>query len=124
MSIGVNASYGLAAGINAGAGAAIYAAQSLAARVAATMRNALKIHSPSRVMRDEIGRFIPQGLALGIEKESFVVDRALRNLIDLPKLSAESAIGTIGKLSVNNTTANTSTSTTKIVETTPQESKL
>lgn len=104
MSIGVNASYGLAAGINAGAGAAIYAAQSLAARVAATMKNALKIHSPSRVMRDEIGRFIPQGLAAGIEADSMTAINALRTLGGdlMLAISPEKALG-LGGLSFAST---------------------
>lgn len=104
MRIGTNASYGLAAGINAGAGAAIYAAQSLAARVAATMKNALKIHSPSRVMRDEIGRFIPQGLAAGIEADSMTAINALRTLGGdlMLAISPEKALG-LGGLSFAST---------------------
>lgn len=98
MRIGTNASYGLAAGINAGAGAAIYAAQSLAARVSATMKNALKINSPSRVMRDEIGRYIPQGLAEGIEKDSSIAINALRSLGSnlVGSISPETALGISG----------------------------
>lgn len=99
-SAGVNASYGLASGINAGSGAAIYAAQSLAARVSATMKNALKIHSPSRVMRDEIGRYIPQGIAKGIEEDSEFVDNALNKMVQMPKLSAEKALGVFGGASI------------------------
>lgn len=35
------------------------------------------IHSPSRVMRDEIGKFIPQGIAVGIEADT---DSALNSI--------------------------------------------
>lgn len=108
-SAGVNASYGLANGINAGAGSALYAARSLANQVAATMREALKIHSPSRLMRDDVGRFIPQGLAEGIKKDSGLVDSALLDMVRLPKIKAESLIGVrgLGVSSSNVTTTKT-----------------
>ena len=64
-SAGVNASQGLANGINARAGAAIAAASNLANRVTATMRNALQIHSPSRVT-EKIGEYTAEGAAEGI----------------------------------------------------------
>lgn len=77
---GVNASYGLASGINAGSGAAMSAAYNLAARITATLKNAMKIKSPSRVMRDEIGRYIPQGIAAGIDKDADYVTRSLEDV--------------------------------------------
>ena len=118
-SAGVNASYGLASGINAGSNAAIYAAQSLASRVSATMKNALKIHSPSRVMRDEIGRYIPQGLALGIEKDSKFVDNALNKLVQIPKLSAEKALGAFGGASIGLGQSVSNTNVTKTINNQP-----
>ncbi|GAA5056476.1 phage tail tape measure protein [Streptomyces similanensis] len=45
---------------------------------------ALGIHSPSRVMRDQIGRWIPRGIVAGIEGEAPAVDRAMRNLVSVP----------------------------------------
>jgi hypothetical protein len=57
---------GLANGINDSAGEAIAAAESLANQVAAIMRKALDIHSPSRVTRG-IGRNTGYGFAFGIE---------------------------------------------------------
>lgn len=62
---GYYASTGLAQGINAGAGAAIAAANRLANQVAATMNKALKVGSPSRVTR-KIGGFTTEGFVLGI----------------------------------------------------------
>ena len=97
-SIGVSASHGLAAGINAGAGEAIYAAQKLAARVSATMKSALKVNSPSKVIRDEIGVSIPQGLAVGIEKDSSIAIRAMQSLGSrvINSISPETALGIDG----------------------------
>ena len=80
FSAGMFASMGLASGINAGAGSAIAAAQSVASRVAATMKSALKIKSPSRVMRDEIGRYIPEGVAVGINRYSNKAYEAMNRL--------------------------------------------
>lgn len=65
-SVGLNAMAGLNSGLNAGAGSVLATARSIANSVAATMRAALKIKSPSRVMRDDVGRWIPEGLAEGI----------------------------------------------------------
>lgn len=65
-SIGLNAMAGLNSGLNAGAGSVLATAAGIANSVAAVMRNALKIKSPSRVMRDDVGRWIPEGLAEGI----------------------------------------------------------
>lgn len=79
---GVNAMAGLANGIYAGAGSAIAAAQYVASIVTATIQRALDIHSPSRVMRDEVGRFIPQGIAVGIEEDSRFIEKSLNKLKD------------------------------------------
>jgi len=64
--IGLNAMAGLNGGLMAGAGSVLSTAAGIANSVAAVMRNALKIKSPSRVMRDDVGRWIPEGLAEGI----------------------------------------------------------
>lgn len=48
---------------------------------------ALGIHSPSRVMRDEIGRHIPAGLVAGITAGQGAVDDAMSNLVTLPRTS-------------------------------------
>lgn len=45
---------------------------------------ALGIHSPSRLMRDKIGRFIPAGVVEGIKAGAPAVDRTMRNLVTVP----------------------------------------
>ncbi|MER7145979.1 phage tail tape measure protein [Streptomyces xanthochromogenes] len=45
---------------------------------------ALGIHSPSRVMRDQIGRHIPTGIIEGINSGAGAVDRTMRNLVSVP----------------------------------------
>src|SRR5699024_9583022 len=66
-SIGTNSMSGLNAGLNAGAGQVMNTARRIANSVASTMKQALKIHSPSRLFRDDIGKMIPAGVAVGIE---------------------------------------------------------
>ena len=73
---------GLNAGLWSGAGAVMETANSIAARIKSTIQSALDIHSPSRVMRDEIGRFIPQGIAVGIEADAGVVKSSMLRLKD------------------------------------------
>ncbi|MFF4701244.1 phage tail tape measure protein [Streptomyces chattanoogensis] len=46
--------------------------------------SALGIASPSRLMRDKIGRFIPAGIVEGIKAGTPAVDRTMRNLVSLP----------------------------------------
>ncbi|MFD8611083.1 phage tail tape measure protein [Streptomyces sp. NPDC059631] len=53
---------------------------------------ALGIHSPSRVMRDQIGRWIPRGVVEGVEDEAPAVDRAMRNLVSVPTASTSAAL--------------------------------
>lgn len=77
---GYYASLGLANGIYAGSGSAMAAARSVANRVAATMKSALKINSPSHVTRDEIGRFIPEGVAVGIDRYAHKVDESMEDM--------------------------------------------
>jgi tape measure domain-containing protein len=80
MSIGQFAMAGLNVGLWSGSGSVMATAQSIAERVKSTIKSALDIHSPSRVMRDEIGRFIPQGIAVGIDKDAGVVERSMARL--------------------------------------------
>ncbi len=79
QSAGMYAMSGLAAGINAGASSAIVAANSVANQVAATVRKALDIHSPSRVMM-AVGGFVSAGLAKGITAAQNLVANASNRL--------------------------------------------
>lgn len=91
---------GLNTGLNNGAGSVLSTANSIAERVKATIKSALDIHSPSRVMRDEVGRFIPQGIAVGIEADAGVVKKSMLRLKDSMMIDArpEIALGLNKKL--------------------------
>lgn len=66
-SLGYNIASGIASGVRGGSSLITSAARSAANSALASAKAALGIHSPSRVFRDEIGRMIPAGIALGIE---------------------------------------------------------
>lgn len=78
--IGEMAMSGLNAGLWSGSGSVMATANSIAEKVKATIKSALDIHSPSRAMRDEVGRFIPQGIAVGIEADAGVVEKSMLRL--------------------------------------------
>ncbi len=97
QSAGSYAMSGLTAGINAGASSAIAAANSVANQVAATVRKALDIHSPSRVMMT-VGGFVSAGLAKGITAAQNLVSNASSRLATaaVPSSLADvSASGTV-----------------------------
>lgn len=50
-------------------------------------KNALGIHSPSRVFRDEVGVMIGRGMALGIDDSAHVVSRSMDSLVSTMSLS-------------------------------------
>lgn len=46
------------------------------------LKNKLQIHSPSRVFADKIGKWIPAGIASGIENNKNVIDEAMSDVND------------------------------------------
>jgi phage-related protein len=67
VNIGRNIIDGLISGIKSAAGRLFETAKSIANTVKNTIKKALDIHSPSRVMM-ELGRFTGEGFALGLDK--------------------------------------------------------
>lgn len=80
VSSGEYAMSGLAVGLANGAGQAYSMAESIASNIRSKIKSALDIHSPSRVMRDEVGRWIPAGIAVGMERNADVVDSPLQRI--------------------------------------------
>lgn len=68
--VGKNVVSGIANGISGGVGAVISAAKRAAKRALSAAKSALGIHSPSRKFRDEVGKQIVAGMALGITKNT------------------------------------------------------
>lgn len=80
--IGAHAMNGMISGMNSRSGAVIATARSIANSVSATMQSALRIQSPSKVMELDVGRWIPEGLAVGIKKNINTVDQAIGKMTD------------------------------------------
>lgn len=88
MSGGYNGGYiagmaigeGMMSGIYAMAGSVAAAAASIASSAVAAARATLAINSPSKVFRDQVGRAIPEGMAVGIEKYGYYVDDSMTDL--------------------------------------------
>lgn len=88
MSGGYNGGYiagmaigeGMMSGIYAMAGSVAVAAASIASSAVAAARSTLAINSPSKVFRDQVGRAIPEGMAVGIEKYGYYVDDSMTDL--------------------------------------------
>ena len=74
--IGRNVISGIIAGIRGTASSLWSTLRSVADNILSTLRSALDIRSPSRVMRDEIGRQIGAGIAQGIRDGEREVSRA------------------------------------------------
>lgn len=71
---------GMASGIASMAHAVIGAASSIALSAVSSARSTLRINSPSKVFRDQVGRAIPEGMAVGIEKYGYYVDDSMTDL--------------------------------------------
>ncbi len=64
--------------------------KSLSSKISQTIKSSLGIHSPSKVMRDEVGRWIPLGIAEGIEKTANVAIKSMKKLSDSIVASSKS----------------------------------
>lgn len=80
--IGAMIGQGLAAGMMSALGAVTAAANALVAQAERAARAKAQIHSPSRLFRDSVGRYLPMGVAVGIEKNTKYVDKAMGGMYD------------------------------------------
>lgn len=80
LSAGGNLIAGFADGIANGASKAIQAAANAAKGAVDKVKSLLGIHSPSRVFRDEVGKFIPAGIAVGIDANSREITKSLTDM--------------------------------------------
>nr|DAE65978.1 MAG TPA: tail tape measure protein [Caudoviricetes sp.] len=97
--IGAMIGQGLAAGMYSALGAVTAAANALVAQAERAAQAKAKIHSPSRLFRDNVGRYISQGIAVGIMADAYKVDDAIGNMynqIQAFNFKAEDVIG-VGK---------------------------
>ena len=83
ISVGAQIGNGLARGMIAALPAVTSAANALVLQAERAARAAADIHSPSRLFRDNVGIYIGQGIAVGIDRSQKYVNEALENLYDV-----------------------------------------
>jgi len=96
---------GLAQGMYSALGAVTAAANALVAQAERAAQAKAKIHSPSRLFRDNVGKYIAQGVAVGILADAHKVDDAMGDVFDQIKafnFAPEDIIG-VGQTSLTKT---------------------
>ncbi|MFB6955248.1 phage tail tape measure protein [Streptomyces niveus] len=63
--------------------------------------DALGINSPSRLMRDEIGRWIPPGVVDGIDAEQSTLDARIQSMVSVPRIDPVRLAGPVRASVVN-----------------------
>ena len=91
LELGSNVVSGIVSGITGAAGALFDSLKNLASNALSAAKDALKVGSPSRLFRDEVGRWIPRGISVGIEDTVPEVEATLsgaaRRLVDAANVS-------------------------------------
>ena len=80
VQLGSNIISGIVRGIGGAAGSLFNKLRSLASDALSAAKRALKIGSPSKLFRDEVGKQIPAGMAIGIDRGRKYVSKAMDNL--------------------------------------------
>lgn len=94
LSIGINIIKGIASGIANAAGLIADAARNAAKKAFDAAKAFLGIHSPSRLMRDQVGRYISEGIAVGIDQNVDSIEDSMRNISDL--VAQPMSVGEVG----------------------------
>ena len=81
----------------------------IASMLPEAVKKLLKIGSPSKVFANEVGRWIPEGIALGITQNAGVVDEAMDGMLRNPMLTS-------GGMSMNITARDNTSSYSGILE--------
>lgn len=111
--IGKNIVDGIASGIKGAWKSVTSAIGALTDMIPKKIRSLLGIHSPSRVMRDMVGKFIPQGIAVGMtSQDGFISSHAQKLKDQLTGSMSNISLPSIGLAGGSLATAGTSTSTT------------
>lgn len=82
-SVGSSIISGIVAGLRAAGSAITNYLLSLGRDALKSIKNLFKIGSPSKVFRDEVGQWIPEGIALGIKLNEDSVKHAMEDMADL-----------------------------------------
>lgn len=96
LSIGSDIVHGIWNGISGAAGWLAGQVRSFASGILDGMKAALGIHSPSRLFRDQVGKYIAQGIGVGFESEMGNVTRQMQDA--MPDASVFSIDGTMASV--------------------------
>lgn len=123
LSIGSDIIAGIASGISSAGSALWDAAKGILGSFEDNVKAFFGIKSPSRLMRDQVGKYIPQGIAVGMEDEEDTLLKASTSMsatvmaglkgIKQPNI-ARMASAAYGSGSVTNTTTKTNTITQNV----------
>ena len=91
VEVGKNIVSGIISGISKKASDLFNALKNLASEALSAAKKKLKSNSPSKLFRDEVGQWIPAGIAVGIEQNTDSVMSAIDDMIDemVPKVDFE-----------------------------------
>lgn len=93
VSVGGNLSLGLASGIRSNSGAVSSAAREAVRAAVAAAKAEGNIHSPSRVMESDVGKWMPLGMAAGIRKHTKDVEDASGEMANASVEATATALG-------------------------------
>lgn len=79
QSVGRNIVYGLNVGVNNGISSIIPNVEKQVQSLVNAIKKKLKIHSPSQVMRDEVGKYMAQGIGVGFAQEMQTVTQEMND---------------------------------------------
>ncbi len=90
VELGKNIVSGIISGISKKASDLFTSLTNLAGDALKAAKKKLKSNSPSKLFRDEVGQWIPAGIAVGVEKNLGYVTSALNNMVDtmVPEVNA------------------------------------
>ncbi|GGI64255.1 phage tail tape measure protein [Limosilactobacillus caviae] len=106
ISAGRNFVMGFVNGIRGAIGAAANAAANMARSAMNAAKSALGIHSPSRVMRDQVGYYVVAGFAKGMNDNTNMIEKAANNLASYAVPSVDIGNSINGVLSHGNVSNN------------------
>ena len=100
--VGLDVAEGLAAGITSGTGLVTAAIVSVANAAVAAAKQALDIHSPSRVFADEVGKMAVRGFGVGVQREEKRQAKVIRNAARYLTGEARLAVAGYNSYATNN----------------------
>lgn len=92
LSLGKNIVQGIANGIRNAASAVVNALGNVVSNAINAAKKKLGIASPSKVFRDAVGQWIPEGIAVGITSNADSVQESINSLVDLKNLGISNAV--------------------------------